>query len=192
MGGIIRELQPDDSLRGIKLGDEAFTPLKTFLCKCAVRFNQNQLARTYVVVDDPNPKKVIAYLTLVCSEIQNSFDANEDHQEGTRNYKSLPAIKLARMAVDTRWRGGVGKIMMDWCLAHVIGNVMPYVGCRFLVVDSKKQSVGFYKKMGFTLLDTPENKNSESPVMFIDLYKTRAYRDCGKLRDSEQQSFLYE
>jgi hypothetical protein len=53
---------------------------------------------------------------------------------------------------------------MDWCLC-------PAVGCRFVIVDSKKSSVGFYEKQGFTLIDTKENRGRSEPVMFIDLHK---------------------
>ena len=50
---------------------------------------------------------------------------------------------------------------------------MPHVGCRFLTVDSKQQSIKFYEKRGFRLLDTEHNKQQENPVMFIDLAKLK-------------------
>ena len=48
---------------------------------------------------------------------------------------------------------------------------MPYVGCRFLVVDAKRDSIIFYQKAGFTLLNTASNQRDEHPLMFFDLYK---------------------
>ena len=48
---------------------------------------------------------------------------------------------------------------------------MPHVGCRFLVVDSKRDSISFYQKGGFVLLDTVSNHSDQHPLMFFDLYK---------------------
>lgn len=48
---------------------------------------------------------------------------------------------------------------------------MPHVGCRFLVVDAKRDSVGFYQKSGFILLNTDSNYVDEHPLMFFDLHK---------------------
>lgn len=47
----------------------------------------------------------------------------------------------------------------------VVENVAPHVGCRFLVTDAKQPAVAFYEKMGFTLLDTDDNRERENPVM---------------------------
>jgi hypothetical protein len=43
-----------------------------------------------------------------------------------------------------------------------------------MMVDSKKPSVDFYRKCGFTILDTADNRDREAPVMFIDLSKIDA------------------
>jgi hypothetical protein len=56
-------------------------------------------------------------------------------------------------------------------IALVTEKVMPYVGCRFLIVDSHTSAVDFYKARGFTLLDTEENKASAHPMMFLDVGK---------------------
>jgi hypothetical protein len=39
------------------------------------------------------------------------------------------------------------------------------------MVDSKRNSVKFYERCGFTMLDTPENKERNEPVMYVDLSK---------------------
>ena len=66
---------------------------------------------------------------------------------------------------------GIGKYLLDWCIGLVKFSIMPHVGCRFLVVDSKQESISFYERSGFVLLDTDENRQDEHPLMFFDLYK---------------------
>ncbi len=39
------------------------------------------------------------------------------------------------------------------------------------MVNSKKNSVKFYERCGFTMLDMPSNKARSEPVMYVDLSK---------------------
>ncbi|WP_421855901.1 GNAT family N-acetyltransferase [Oricola sp.] len=163
-------LKPEHKFSGLKLGHENFAPLKTFIRKVAQDYESQRLARTYVALLDEVPK---AYISIVSGEIatdnpqDNNLVNNEDYP-----YKHYPALKIARLAVDSRMRGtGIGTILVDLALGVANERVCPWVGCRFVVVDAKKESVKFYEKYGFTLLDTPDNRNSESPIMFIDLLK---------------------
>lgn len=175
----IRPIQDGDNLHWIRLGHENYAPLKTFLRKSARNFHNQELAKTYVATESKNPGRIGAYLTLVCSEIQNSFDGNQDFV-GAEKYSHLPAIKLARMAVDERWKRlhlRIGSSMMDWCIAHVMRSIMPHVGCRFMVVDAKADAVGFYEKVGFRMLDTEANKAKLAPVMFVDLARVQQRLD---------------
>jgi ribosomal protein S18 acetylase RimI-like enzyme len=95
-----------------------------------------------------------------------------DDEEIQYAYKQYPAVKIARLLVDARQRNlGIGESLVELALGTTKGNVCPFVGCRFVVVDSKEEAVSFYERRGFTLLDTPENKKRSEPIMFIDLYK---------------------
>jgi hypothetical protein len=49
-------------------------------------------------------------------------------------------------------------------------KIMPNVGCRFLIVDSKQESIKFYEKLGFNLVNSEENREADNPMMFIDLH----------------------
>jgi GNAT superfamily N-acetyltransferase len=166
---VFREIRPDDSVSGLSLGDAEFAPLKAFLRKCARRYHKECLAKTYVYATTDVPARVVAYVSLICSQIEvdGGLPAVEDYQ-----YKDVPAVKVARLAVDHRYRGNqLGKKLVSVAIALAKEQVMPHVGCRFLVVDSKSGSVEFYKKRGFILLDTENNKRRPSPVMFLDLWK---------------------
>ena len=116
---------------------------------------------------------MIAYITLVCGEIVLEGDMSLlDETDLQYNYKSYPALKIARLAVDARHRDNdYGAILVELAVGTAKEIICPAAGCRFVTVDSKRGAVGFYQKQGFTLLDTPENKKRGEPVLFLDLFK---------------------
>lgn len=170
----IKQLEPGDRVTGLSVGHESFTPLKIFLQKHAKSYEAHSLARTYIVYES-GQNKPLAFITLVCGEIETQGEANLLGDEVVYHYHGYPAIKLARLAVDSKLRkSGIGRSLVEFALGIVKTNICPSVGCRFMVVDSKKASVDFYSRCGFTLLDTADNKDRDEPVMFIDLHKIPA------------------
>ncbi|MCJ2071188.1 GNAT family N-acetyltransferase [Methylobacterium sp. J-030] len=74
------------------------------------------------------------------------------------------------MAVADGARGsGVGRDLLALSISIAIDRVCASVGCRFLITNAKQESVGFYQKQGFTLLDTERNRASVAPIMGLDL-----------------------
>ncbi|MBB4660258.1 GNAT family N-acetyltransferase [Parvularcula dongshanensis] len=169
---VIRAIKAGDKLTGLSLGDAAFTPLKTFLQKEAKKYQDASLARTYAAF---LRSKVVGYITLVCGQVdisENGEPSLPDGNDVQYRYDHYPAVKIARLAVAKDHQGsGLGSALVDLALGVTEANVCPTVGCRFIVVDSKRQSVGFYKKAGFVMIDTPENEERDHPVMFIDMMK---------------------
>ncbi len=170
----LEPLSKQNDVKNFKMGDNAFQPLKTFLQKQALDFQLSLIAQTYVAVPnseiDNTLRKVVGYVTLTCSEIdlQNSYEITDC--ERANQYASLPAVKIARLAVDERYRyNGIGEALVDLAVTLAKDVVATQVGCRFLIADAKPQAVDFYERCGFTLLDTAKNRKSDHPVMFIDL-----------------------
>jgi GNAT superfamily N-acetyltransferase len=170
----IRPIRPGDTLTGLSLGDAAFAPLKAFVQRHAHAYERQSLARTYGAFDRANADKLLGYVTLLCGEvvIQEGDEALVAEDGMQYLYRQYPAIKIARLAVDRRFRGlGIGEALVNLSLGIAQQFICPNVGCRFVMVDSKQQSVGFYDRRGFTMLDTQDNRDREEPVMFVDLSK---------------------
>jgi GNAT superfamily N-acetyltransferase len=170
----IRLIQPGDRLTGLSLGDQLYTPLKTFLQRHALTYERQSLSRTYAAFSATQPPKVLGYITLVCGEVvTNEDDGALVQDDGLKYlYNQYPAVKIARLAVDQRHRkSGLGQTLVGLALGTAIDSICPAVGCRFVMVDSKKGAVAFYERCGFTMLDTPANREREEPVMFVDLSK---------------------
>ncbi len=170
----IRKIEAGDIVTGLSLGDEDFVALKNYLRKDAKKHHEQSLARTYGVFMSDDPRRVKAYITLVCGEIAAEDGNGLDHNELHYPYNHYPAVKIARLAVDTRLRAlglHIGTQLVDLAVGITKDQICPAVGCRFLVVDAKRKSVGFYERYGFTALNTPDNLARPEPVMFIDMHK---------------------
>lgn len=174
MGFELRELSPADGCNALSLGDPAFSPLKTFLRKEAKKLHQEHLARTFVLVPE-GETKVLAYITTLCTHVAvEQFDEHDVVLDGFR-YKDYPAIKLARLAVDASLkRQGVGSQLVDFVIGLITDHVMPHTGCRFLVVDSKPESVNFYAAKGFAPIGINNDGENATTTMFIDLKRVLA------------------
>ncbi len=90
-------------------------------------------------------------------------------------YESYPAVKIVRLLIDSKYRGTPAKLgekLVNFAQGIAKEIICPSVGCRFVVVNSKTASLGFYRKCGFTLLETEANRARSEPVMYLDLYKS--------------------
>lgn len=166
----------DDShcVKKLRLRGEENQPLGVFLKRDARDFQRAKVGRTYVACLPPSEgdeqPRVIGFITLTCSEvdINNAYELADC--ASANRYKSLPAIKIARLATDYRYAGrGIGMQLISLAVALAADSVSESVGCRFLVTDAKQGAITFYENQGFTLLDSEENKNRTAPVMFLDL-----------------------
>lgn len=167
----LRPIDSGDVLKKFSLGSKDAAPLKTFLTKDAKAYHDKNVAKTFVLVADHDNPEVQGYLTLVCSEISNQDSTRLDDCERANSYGTFPAVKLVRLAVHKDVQGqGYGAAMLEWCLSHVVTNIMPNAGCRFLVVDAKPSAANFYEKTGFTRLQSQSDKTPH-PILFIDLHK---------------------
>ena len=167
----IRAIEQNDHVNAFSTGNAEHLPLKNFLRNQAIEFHFSNIVKTYVAVDDQN--RVWGYTSLMCSDIELEDGYELEDCDGANCYETLPAVKIARLAVDSKLRGkGLGRNLIEFSIAIAKDMIMPHAGCRFLVVDAKQDAVSFYRdKIGFTLLDTEGNENTEHPVMFIDLQK---------------------
>ena len=167
---ILRQIQSNDDTKKLSLGDQAHTPLKTFLKRTAFDFHQYNIAKTYILINQQvSSSRVQGYITLMNSEIVLN-EGQRPQESAASKYEAFPAVKIARLAIDQALQGrGFGSLFLDWCINHIKLTITPHVGCRFLVVDAKRDSVIFYQKSGFILLETDSNRADEHPLMFFDL-----------------------
>ncbi|MBA3448643.1 MAG: GNAT family N-acetyltransferase [Pseudaminobacter sp.] len=168
---VIRNIEPGDNIPGFVLAGKDNRPLKSFLRKEAITYENFSLARTWVAAQEGSAE-LLGFITIVSGEVSVvKTGAVDDPGARKFRYPLYPAIKIARLAVDDRHaRKDLGRGMVDFALGVAKTQICPIVGCRFAIVDSKTKSVGFYEKCGFTVLDTAENQALEHPFMYLDLH----------------------
>lgn len=95
-------------------------------------------------------------------EIKCVIDGIESYQ-----YRKYPAIKIARLAIDSRFeRRGIGTFLMKIILTQVV-SICDNIGCRYLLVDSKLESTGFYEKFEFKI--AKKNKKTDFVPMYLNM-----------------------
>ena len=83
-------------------------------------------------------------------------------------YMKYPSIKIARLAIDKRFeRNGFGRFSVFAAIGLAL-SVSEIIGCRYLTVDSKPESVSFYKKLGFKIIE--KYRSNDYPKMYLDMY----------------------
>lgn len=158
-----------DQVSRFELADESDRPLTNFLKRTALKSSKANLTQTYVIKHSEQCH-VIAFMTLMCAEIALEQAYQIEDKVGADRYEFQPAIRIARLAVaHTAQRSGYGKNLVDLAISIALDQIQPIAGCRFLILDAKQKSVGFYETLGFRMLDTLENRQANTPLMFMDL-----------------------
>lgn len=71
------------------------------------------------------------------------------------------------MSVDDNFqRRGLGRVLVAFAMEKATEINTQKAGCRFLTVDAKKNSIGFYQKLGFKTLKV---RGDGTAVMYFDL-----------------------
>ncbi len=168
-------LSTDHVLTSITPGGKSFRPLVNFLRKQALSLHNEDITKTYVIThkaDDGEPlyNHVHGYISFTSSEVSFAGTEKPGNLEHIR-YSSLPALKISRLLVCGKARGSrLGRHLINFAIFLAVTFILPRIGCRLLVVDSKPEAIAFYERMGFVLLDTEENRRSDTPVMYFDLW----------------------
>ncbi len=120
-------------------------------------------------------KELVGYVSVLTDAINLTGDLKEYFRAKENiQYKSLPGLKIGRLAVDERhMRKGIGTQMVYLSVFFSEKIYSEYAGCRFITVDAKrnadpnKDSLHFYKRMGFKIL---RERDKGSVPMYLDLW----------------------
>jgi hypothetical protein len=147
-----------------------------YLFEDAPRSLKDHIAKTWLLRELATGSPA-AYMSLVADSIKLSLSEKELHN---LNYpfKTIPAMKIAKLAVDHRFSEkyrGIGSFMIDAAIGKALGCNDDYCACRFLTVDADiEHDAGvriFYEKNGFLLNSELYNKNRKTISMRKDLYQ---------------------
>ena len=143
-------LSNSDDLTSFVCSDQE---LNEYLKEDALVDQLSKLSVTRLAYSD---SKLIGFFTLVNASIRRELIRSDDGAERF-DYPHYPAIKIARLATDRQYeRNGIGKAMLLRSMA-ISTKISEHVGCRFIIVDAKNNSVNYYAKFGFVVAKAREN-----------------------------------
>lgn len=123
--------------------------LNRFLKATARQHNDKGISRTFVLVDDENPKVILGFFTLTICEV-NIKDVPAAYAKKYPPQHGLPAVRLARLAVSVKERGKrYGEALLGEAV-HRTATIAGQAGLIGLFVDAKNEGAKqFYEKYGF-------------------------------------------
>jgi GNAT superfamily N-acetyltransferase len=141
--------------------------LNDFLKNDALGGQNSMISRTYLCF---YKERLVGFITLIGDTIEAKLMIKKDGIEDYE-YEKYPAIKIGRLAVDKDCEGqGIGPHMLKWSIGLVY-QISQRIGCRYITVDSKKDSIWFYEREGFKLVNKQRNRNF--PPMYLNMYAFR-------------------
>ena len=109
--------------------------------------DKNNLSKTFVCMDND---EVIGYVTLCSAQVE--FEKMPQSYKSSKPRYPVPAIRIARLAVDLRFQGkGYGKQLLAYAFKKIV-MASEITGIKVVIVDAKEQSKLFYEKYGFERL----------------------------------------
>jgi len=150
--------------------------LNDFLLSEAIPYREELLATTFVI---ENTERTLGYYSLLNDSLQLKEDMfpskskfknflRELIPHPKRHLKSIPSVKIGRLAVDKSYKGkGLGKIMIRTVISNCL-LLNDNQACRLVTVDAYKEAIPFYQKMGFEFLSETDKEDS-TRLMFLDL-----------------------
>ena len=138
--------------------------LNDFLKSDAIQSQDDLISRTYLCLWHDT---ILGYLALVTDTIEVKLIEKGD---GVADYPypRYPSIKIARLAVEEKFEGrGIGRFLLFWATGKVYQRSNE-IGCRYITLDSKQESLGFYENFGFKLIGRYAARNF--PPMYLNMY----------------------
>lgn len=101
-----------------------------------------------MVCDSEEPQKVIGYYSIASSSLATA-EALDRIKAGSGR-SPIPAVVLARLAVDTKWQGqGLGSFLVFDAVKRIV-RLQNELGIRAIVVNAiDDDAKSFYQKLGF-------------------------------------------
>ena len=150
--------------------------LNDFLFNKALLYQKELLATTFVI---ENEERTLGYYSVLNDSLQlkeEDFPSKSKYKKFLsyliphlkRHLKSVPAVKIGRLAIDKTYKGmGLGKLIIRNLIADCV-KLNQQIACRLITVDAYKDALPFYQRLGFEFL-TEKDEQEDIRQMFFDL-----------------------
>lgn len=130
--------------------------LNSFLKQKALLNQQRMLGATTLLIDDDSPSFIIGYYTLCPCHVESSVLPKKF---GGNLPREIPAIKLARLAVDKEVQGQCfGEILLAHALRCSYQQSLAWRSGYVVLIDVKPSAKGFYQKYGMKMIKDEDDE----------------------------------
>ncbi len=194
-GLVLEQLDSVTQICGFTCGEE---DLDDYFANDNIHHRRTLFTQTYKLYAANDPEKNILALVDFCNDsLDNEVVDTIDWKKiefPKRNYKSYPAVKIARLGVQKEAQGrGLGACLLNMIKEFFTTNNRS--GCRLITVDAYRAAVPFYLNNGFRetvfrrknklkglspeTIKAAERLRQESPTvsLFFDLMSVASARD---------------
>jgi len=159
-------LSSETDLSGFDCSIDDELGLNDFIHNNALKYQQEGMGVTHLFYDGV---KIVGYITLSMHSIRTAF---VDLPTPIDMYPKVnyPALYLGRLAVDnTERRKGIARYMINYCMVLAREKAKEELGCRVIVLVTKKYRVEFYKHFSFKVSNEKLKDNYKLMFYVLDL-----------------------
>jgi len=118
----------------------------------------------WALLDTTHNDKFVGFYTLMMSYVNQSLLINLSCQSLP---SMIPCARLVMLGVDIAYQGNdYGKRLMKHALCET-KKAAHIVGCRGMYLDADAGAIVFYTSLGFSVLETPTNSLSPTPMFLF-------------------------
>lgn len=165
----IRALSAADDRSTFRSGNEDLD--RFFRRYAAINQLVHHIGVTYVAVERD---RILGFATLAPATLQGE-DFPSTRAKKLPQYP-LPALRLARLAVETEFQGkGIGTALLRYAFSVAL-EMSARLGCVGILVDAKPTAVAYYAEFGFERKAAAMGQGGERPeplLMFLPLDRVR-------------------
>ena len=109
---------------------------------------------------------VVGFISLAMSSLSVE-NVERWHLFKASHYQNFPSLMIGRLAVDKKHqRQDCGTELCKFAVANAM-ELRDRIGCQFVIVNAKPDSIGFYEKTGFQM--GPNQLKRREPFMYFKL-----------------------
>lgn len=141
--------------------------LNDFIKNDTSLYQEKKLATTILFFYEEN---LIGFLSVAADSLRLNLDEKESYNLHQKKLEDVPAIKLARLAVDNNYqKQNVGTNILKWCIGYTL-ECSDMIAIRFITIDAYPNKVNFYQKFNFIINQNKHyTKKSHQVSMRYDL-----------------------
>ncbi len=142
--------------------------INEFLKKDALLYQEKKIATTTLFILN---EEVIGFFSAAADSLKLKIEEKEGHKIGEKPIQEFPAIKIARIGRDMKYRGqDIGANILKWAIGYIL-SCSDMIAVRFITVDAYPNKVSWYEQFGFVHnLDKKYLKYDHHVSMRYDLF----------------------